>query len=265
MNLGLDRMLKESLCDSWMIREDSPGRWTVSSPFLFDDGDSFPVFVHQDEGRWQIRDYGMACSHLFFDDFHATEARMGRIVQLVEGAGGTFDSKNEISISLNGPPGAYHVADFLKLLSQVQGVALTSQIDRDQNRYITQVRQSIESHLVLPDFDENWTPPELVEQTKAKYRADLRVGTGTAKNVVLFLASTSDKANVSSLSIHRFKHLGLPLVPLLAYHPDKVASEAVYRFQDEVEDDTAAVPVAPGDYGLLFKQFRDRGVELTTV
>lgn len=263
MTIDLGRILKTALCDAWTVREDSPGEWAISTPFIFDDGDSFPVFVRLDSERWTLRDYGMTCSHLFFDDFNATEARMNRIVQLVQKSDGRLDSKNEITVVLDGPPNAYNVADFLKLLSQVQGVALTSQIDRDQNCYITQVRQSIEKHLVLPDFDENWSPPELAEQTKAKYRADLRVATNTQKNVVLFLASTSDKANVSSLSIHRFKDLGLQLVPMLAYHPEKVPSEAVYRFQDEVQDDTAAVPVEPGNYAELFKQFRDRGVELT--
>jgi Domain of unknown function DUF1828 len=263
MSSELSTQLKKSLCDSWMIREDSPSEWTVSTPFLFEDGDGLPVFVRLQDNGWSIRDYGMTCSHLFFDDFNATESRMARILQLIEKAGAKLDATNEIAMQLLGPPDAYQIADFLTLLNQVQGIALTSQIERDQTRYITQVRQTIESHLVLPDFDENWTPPQLVEQTKAKYRADLRVGTTSNNSIVLFLASTSDKANVSSLSIHRFKQLGLPLLPVLAYHPEKVASEAVYRFQDEVQDDTAAVPVHPGDYSTLFKEFRNRGAELS--
>jgi hypothetical protein len=254
--------LKKLICDAWSIREDAEGTWTITSPFLFDDGDAFPVFLNKIDGGWVLRDHGMACSHLFFDDFTPTEARLGRIAQLAQSASSKVDANFEITTRLGESPDAFQIADFLKLLAQVQGVAIASSVDREQSRYVTQVRQSIEAQLSVPDFDENWSPPQLAERLKAKYRADLRLGTQSGGSVVLFLASTSDKANVSSLSTHRFHQVDQNLKSFLAYHPEKVASEAVFRFQDEVGDDSATVPVVPGDYARLFRVIRDRGVLL---
>lgn len=254
--------LGRSLCESFHVREDGEGRWAIRSPLLLDDGDALPVFVvRASTGEWHLTDDGMALSHLFFDEFNYTEPRFARLARLVEGHGYELTAENVINTSDGPEPDAFDVGDFLQLLAQVRGVALTSIPERDSTRYVTSVRQGVEDLLQTPDFDENWSPPELRERTRATYRADLRVATSVAgRDLVLFAASTSDKANVSALTVGHFKRVRSDLVPLLAYDPDRVASEAVYRFQDEVEDDRSIVAVRPGALSTLVAELDRRGV-----
>ncbi len=257
--------LKLALCESFAVRQDSPGHWPIRSPLVFEDGDNLPSFVSLVDGSWCLTDHGMTVSHLFFDEFQFTEARFNRISQLVLSHSAKFAEHHEIVLPLDAPPTAYDVGLFLQLVAQVQGVALTSRSDREQSRYVTTVRQSLESRLASADYDENWAPPALNGITKATYRADLRMGSDTGPDVVLFAASTSDKANVSALTMGQFRKVDRELVPILVYRPDRVASEAIYRFQDEVDEVDAVVAVEPGSYRELFGALERRGVELTSV
>lgn len=256
--------LHDDLCRSFRVRADGPDEIVVSSPFLFDDGDVLPVFLQRSDAGWSLSDRGMAVSHLFFDEFQFTEARFARIAQLVGVHAARLSDSHEITLALETTPTAFDVATFLQLVAQVQGVALTSRTDRDQSRYVTTLRVSVEERLQTADYEENWSPPEVKDRTKANYRADLHIHAVSGVDVVLFAASTSDKANVSALTMGQFKRFAADreFSPILAYHPDRVTSEAVYRFQDEVETAEAAVPVQPGEYRPLVRALRERGVDL---
>jgi hypothetical protein len=101
----------------------------------------------------------------------------------------------------------------------------------------------------------------LERATRASYRCDMRVPTSGA-DVLLFVASTSDKANVSALSVHQFRKVMTDFQPVLAYHPERVTSEAVARFQDEVGSDESVVETMPEATLSLERVLADRGVEL---
>lgn len=260
----LAEVLQAELCTTFRVRASEGEEIAISSPFLFDDGDVLPVFLRRSEGGWILTDHGMAVSHLFFDEFQFTEARFARVAQLVGVHAARLSDTHEITMAVDGQPTAFDVATFLQLVAQVQGVALTSRTDRDQSRYVTTLRASVEERLQTADYEDNWSPPEVKDRTMANYRADLRIHSVSGADVVLFAASTSDKANVSALTMGQFKRFAgsRQFLPILAYHPDRVASEAVYRFQDEVETTESAVAVQPGDYRSLVGALRDRGVEL---
>lgn len=255
--------LQRALCESFAVRVDGDDRWAIRSPMIFDDGDALPVFAVRDGAKWYLTDDGMSVSHLFFDEFQFTEARFGRIAQLVSRHSAELGDAHQIRMVLDGPPSPVDIGDFLQLVAQVQGVALTSQSDRDQTRYASTIRTRIEQLLTTPNYDENWSPPELRERTRANYRADLRVSTASSADLVVFAASTSDKANVSALTVGQFGKVRTDLVPVLAYHPDKVASEAIYRFQDEVGDSGSVVPTQPGEYRALVGELKNRGVAIS--
>jgi hypothetical protein len=249
--------LAQELCQSFAVRPVGDQKWAVGTPLLYDDGDSLPVFVEHSTS-WRLTDEGMAVSHLYFDDFEYTEPRLRRIQLLAEAHGVGMSKDHELVLELDGPPSAYDIGTFLQLVAQVRGVALTASTEREQTRYAITLRERVVERLAVPSYDPNWSPPTL--RTRANYKADLHILTDDDADVVVFAASTSDKANVSALTVNHFKKVIPEMRPVLAYYPDKVNSEAIFRFQDEVEDDDAVVPVPPEDITRLLSALRDRGV-----
>jgi hypothetical protein len=253
--------LKADLCTSFVVRPDGDDRWAIRTPMLYGDGDALPIFVERTAGGWVLTDDGLTVSHLFFDDFRYTDARFGRIEMLVDAHEAELGPGHVIRIPLDSFPDAFDVGDYLQLLAQVQGVALTVQTDRDQQRYITNVRSRVEARLANAAYEPNWTPPGLDRVTRARYRCDMRIPAPDT-DVLLFVASTSDKANVSALSLHQFRKVTAGFKPVLAYHPDRVTSEAVFRFQDEAGSDDSVIETRPEETLALERALQRRGVEL---
>lgn len=116
--------LKRSLCESFAVRADGADRWVIRSPFLFSDGDVVPAtLVLGAGGQFCLTDEGMAASHLFFDDFAYTDARFNRIEMLADAHGAVIGPDRDVVMVLDGVPSAFDIADFLALMSQIQGVA----------------------------------------------------------------------------------------------------------------------------------------------
>jgi len=255
--------LKADLCASFVVRPDGQDRWAVRTPMLFGDGDALPLFVERSATGWVLTDDGLTVSHLFFDEFRHTPARFARIEMVVQAHGADLGPGHVIRMPLDDMPAAYDVGDFLQMLAQVQGVALTVEQEREQQRFVTSVRARVEHRLATPGYESNWTPPGLEQVARANYKCDMRIpAEGT--NVLLFAASTSDKANVSALTVHQFRKVTTDFIPLLAFHPKRVASEAVARFQDEVGSDEAVVETFPDATQSLERALQNRGVALET-
>jgi hypothetical protein len=256
--------LEAKLCEAFAVTPSGDGRWVVQTPLLYDDGDALAVFVTRSEDRWLITDEGMTASHLFFDAFEPTEARLERLRAVVTSAGAEMDDQCAIRIAIDGDTvSAYDIGDFLQAIAQVRGAAVAMNVEREHsNWYLTNVRRRVIERLRDPDYQENWTPEPLKVRSRATYRVDLRLSAGPSKRpVALFFSSTSDKANVAALTVRHLSRAQIDVQPVLACHP-RVSSPAVYRFQDEVDDDSSVVQATPNELSQLLPALQRRGVSV---
>jgi hypothetical protein len=227
---------------------------------LYDDGDGVPVFIVHDGTSWTITDDGMTVSHLYFDDFEATEARVSRLRAAAATDGAEVTPEHAVTLRLSDRPTAFDVGDFLQIVSGLRSLAVASSTEREQTRFVTTVRERVTPHLADPGWEPNWLLPG-TGSSKSKYRVDLKVPTDRPDEpVALFIASTGEKTNLAALTVVHLQRASSRARPVLAYNPDRVTSEAIVRFQDEVEDDSAAIPVPAGQVDQLVPALQRRGV-----
>lgn len=254
--------LARAWCDQFAVHQVAPDRWAVQTPLLYDDGDGLPIFVSHETSGWQLTDQGMAFSHLYFDDFEYTEARLRALQRAVDGAGCSIDGEHRITLDLAGPPDVFDIGDFLQVVASVRGVAHSIHVDQERTYYVKAVRKSVMAS-VIADVVENWTPAELAP-TKASYRADLKVARPHMPPVSLFIASTSERAKTAALTWEQFKRHHVLSDPILAYR-EGVSEEALNCFLDFTEDDDSIVsvdPSAPGRPAKLLRHLASVGVDV---
>jgi hypothetical protein len=256
---GFADTLHRQLCGAFALREDGEGRWVVRTPLLYEDGDALPLVVTTEGSHWELSDDGMTISHLFFDEFEPTDARMAHLRAVADATGVQIGEEYRLSLALNDPPNEFDVGDFLQAVTAVRGAALASASEREEyTRYVTTVREQLKPALREPGWEANWPIPGT---RKARYKVDMRVPTDRPDSpVALFFASTTEKTNLSALTVVHLNRAHVTALPVLAYHPQRVPSEAVFRFQEEAQDDSAAVGVTPGEIGPLIPVLRRRGV-----
>lgn len=256
--------LVERWCGSFGLEEVDSGVWSVVSPMLYGDGDGLPVFITHSGGEWALTDLGMATSHLFFDDFEYTAARLQQLQRAVESTGASIDGDHRITFGLDEAPTVFDIGDFFQVVAQVQGVARSLMGDTGTSRYRTQLRESLsqmlEEHYLTEQCVENWVPET---SGQARYRVDLKLPTD-GDPVALFVASTSDRARSAAIVVDQCRRSDVPIRPLLAYKGSpQMADDALLTFRDYAGDEQSSIEVDANAPFPLARRLSSLGVPVT--
>lgn len=258
---SLHEALRHAWCESLYVEVLQDGGLSITTPFLFADGDSYPILVRRVRDGWIVADEGLALSHLQLDEYELTEARLAQIARLAE-AHGTSLVDRRLTLPLPDPPVAEDIADFIELLAQISGLPLHAN-EREGDQFRSRARDRIVGGLLRPESaTTNWRPTET--QGGDHFPADLHV-VGIKQPVVAFFAGSSQKADRSMVSVAQYQRWGLDLSPLIA-HNGSLSSETIFRAQMTLERDDAVIEVNEAatstGYLRLMRALKDRGVEV---
>jgi hypothetical protein len=260
---ALHEQLKRDWCDAVEVEELADGSLTISTPFLFGDGDGYPLIVERRRGAWQLNDRGITVSRLIqVEELDFTETRRQQIEQFARANGFTFDA-GTLSITLEQPPELEDVAAFIELLARVTGIPHHVMPERETEQFRTRARRHIITRwLPNPDLaTENWEPPR---PRGNLFKADLMLPAENG-DVVAFFAASTNTANRSMAYVAQYGKWDLGVKPFLA-HDGSLTSETIYRATLAFEDDRAVIPVeeeaAETGYLRLRRALADAGVPL---
>lgn len=255
----VDRLRSEwcAAFDAEVLRD---GTVTFSSPFVFPDGDGFPLLLRRVGEKWELSDGGVTSYQFLTEDFQLTEARSELVERFADSFGYVFKN-NVLTRELDDAPGVEDVADLLSLVSQVYGVPVIHRPREAEQIFRTRAIHDTRRLLARPDLAEtNWKPERNGGQ---KFPADLHIPS-QARPVVAFYAANSEKAERSVNFITQYDKWGLAVQPLLV-HPRGLSSDVIYRAQTVIGDDHAVVEVNEDSqigYAPLRTALQSRGVSV---
>lgn len=230
--------LRHDWCDALTVEELPGGALMAVTPFLFPDGDSFPILLERTRAGWRISDGGVAVSHLQFAELDLTEGRRRLLERFAAAQGGSVIG-DVLSLAFDEFPRVDDIAYFVQLISQIAGMPLHDSTERDPEQFRTRAIRTIEEWLSDPSLAErNWHADEDKRQL---FPADLRLETGQIP-VVAFFAGSAQKAERSMSYVGQYSKWGLHVKPILAY-AGTMQSDTKFRAQEVLGDDAAVVQV----------------------
>lgn len=234
---GAPEQLKELLCGSFTLDKTGRGEWLLSSPFLFRDGDSFPLYLRRVPDGWVLSDDGAAVGRLFYDEFELNEARLRSLDAVAAASDLTVDA-NALVRRLAEFPTPYDIADVLLAMAQVTALPLlrTEPGDRGFRHQAVAAVSDILAHEQRRVL--NWFPPE----HGSLWPVDLWLPTA-GHSVAAFFVGNTGRADRAALTISEFRRWGRDEVHLVGYKRQAVASQSIYRLQEVTEDDGAVIPL----------------------
>lgn len=236
----IPQAVRAVLCEAFSVDPSGQDEWIISSPFLFRDGDGFPVYLRRAGSSWVLTDSGAAASHLFFDDFELTDARLRHLEALAETNGLALRDQHVIVRTLDHFPDAYEIADVLVAIAQV-GALPHVQSETSDVRYRTAARLRV-AGLLSPEQQrrEHWRPQQPHGDL---WVADLWMPTED-RPVAAFMVGNTPRADRVAATVSQYTRWNLRERPIVAYKPS-LASNSVSRLQDAVADDQAVVALNP--------------------
>ena len=259
VSVDIINRLQAQWCDAFSGHHLPDGAITVSTPFLFPDGDGFPVILKQNRNGWLLTDAGITAYQFIGDEFSITSARADEIGRYASAAGFDFDD-NILSRRLDRPPTVEDVADMIALVAQVSGLPYAT-VPRDRAEvFKTRAANRTLKLLARPDLaTPNWKPQ--IERG-ALFPADLHIEAGHMPAVVAFFATESNKVDRSAATIARYQQANLDVAPIIV-HSGQLRSATIHRAQELLGDDSAVVAVEEqSDLGFrqLGQSLQQRGV-----
>jgi hypothetical protein len=247
-------------CSMLDVTELSDGAFALSTPFLFPDGDGYPIVLERENGGWRFTDRGGAAGHLFFDDVDVTDYRLNFMRRAVERDGLSLSEDYVLSSDTYAEvPTAVELADFLQAVARVGSVTALERVTAD--RYLSTIRDQVKSWIPEGLRVPNWHPRE---DGRGHYPADLWVASERPSPVIMFFVASALKASTSTISLMQYREWGIDHVPVVAYKPRSLTSPSVFRLQNAVRHDEHVVPVSPGDLGYrgLRRVLQESGVAI---
>lgn len=253
--------LTAALFSAFAVHRASPDRLVVQTPFLFGDGDGYPVALERNGEGWRLTDMGGTASHLAMDDVDFTPARLELLVDIAEGSGFEFD---ELVLSRIQPdmPNHFDIADLLQAIAQLSAIRYLS---RDQVRrlYRDDVSKFIEDHVPTANRVLRWRPPT---DSRGVYAADalLRPSHPSLTPTTLFAVGNAEQAERATISILMHKRWELDVQPLVVFDrrvANRIGSPRIFHLQDAAGDESV-VAVTPGQWLPIERQLEERHIPL---
>lgn len=251
--------LSDGFCRQMRVHE-IDGGWSLSTPFLFPDGDGLPIIIENQGDVWRLTDRGATAGQLFFDDYVWSDAKKARLQRFVE-HGGAELSGWVITMALTEPPTAYDVADFVVALSSVLALPAVDE-DAKSEQFRTKTRDVV-TGLLRPECKavKNWWPEK---DSHRAYRADLHVNPNDRSRpfAAFFVGSPSSAAGVTA-TLFRYRAWELPELALVMVRSSTVSSDDVlYRLEDALEGEGTLIKVGDNGNKALIEELHKAGLPL---
>ncbi len=255
MNLNLDvlsKHLRKSICDGIEIISKGVDAYQITTPFFFDDGDGYVIYLKMDDSGFYLTDNGHTIMHLsYWMDISQLTREEGERAQLFNGILKAYQVKYfDGKLIMKLPTNIESIGNYF--LAYVQAITKITDID-----YLSRerVRRSFLDDLIrfLKDTygvkaRDRWSNPEF--DREGTYAVDVRLDLAKvpiyvyaawsdvrALNVVVSILTHKDwKENFRSLVIHEYvDELSKSTMKKIMDASDKQIS-AFYGKQQEIRD-----------------------------
>jgi len=224
---------KDRVCEQVDLQPEGEGRFVVFTPFRFEDGDHFAIFLKNENGGWILSDEASTLMHLSYQlDEDIDSGNRGEIIQ---GSLAGFSVKNrngELIIPVSEARFGDALFNFVQALMKVTDVSFLSR-ERVRSTFLEDFREFLkarvpEDRLQFDWFDEKHDP-------KQKYPVDARIN-HMRRPLMVYALPNDDKVNLATISLLTFEKWKLPFRSMAIFEEqESIARPVLARFTDVCE------------------------------
>ena len=206
--------IKQKICEEITIEEENEHLYRINTPFGFDDGDSYLIFLEWKPDGYIISDRGHTLMHISYwtDTERFFEGRRGKTLEAIINRFGLNFESGEIKLRTAAENIGEAVFHYLQALDKITDMEY---LDREQIRtlfvedVVHFVQHELERYNPKKDWHDRETDPE------GKYKAHVALGNRN-KMVLVYALAGDDVTRDATISLHylsrsniRYKSVGI--------------------------------------------------------
>ena len=210
------------------------GRFRVSTPFLFDDGDHLSIVLKKEGSRWVLSDEAHTYMRLTYD-VEESDLHRGTRQKIISNALSMFqveDRDGELVLSV--PDGRYGDAlySFVQALLKIADVSYLSR-ERARSTFMDDFRVFLSETAPEARRDFDWSDP--VRDPHGVYTVDCRIN-GMARPLFVHALPSDSRTRDATIALLQFERWGIPFRSLAIFEDqESISRKVLARFSDVCE------------------------------
>lgn len=228
---SIQHEFRNRVCEQVSLEQEGEGRFRVLTPFRFEDGDHFGIFLKNEGGQWILTDEASTLMHLSYW-LDETELASGNRKQIIDGALLGFSVENrdgELIIPVSGGRFGDALFNLVQALAKVTDVSFLSR-EVVRSTFIEDFRAFLQARVSQDRLTFDWTDPE--HDPKRRYPVDCRINQ-IPRPLFVYALPGENKVRDATINLMKFEQWGLPFQSLGVFEEQETVSPyVVARFTD---------------------------------
>jgi hypothetical protein len=224
---------RERLGSSISLVSGGLNRFRVETPFVFDDGDHFPIFLRREGPEWVLSDEGATFMRLsyFIDSKSRREGNRARVIDSALSIYEVEDRAGELVCKVPDRRFGDALFSFVQALHRISDVSLWTR-EKVQSTFLHDVEGFLEKVIPAERRVFQWHDPKL--DPEGHYLIDCRVNRMKTP-VFIFTVPNDTHANVATVTMLRYEGWGVPFRSIGIFENQELIGRSVLaRFSDAV-------------------------------
>ena len=228
---GIVASFREKVCGEIKLIPEGLGRYVVSHPFVFDDGDCLDIVLCERNGAWVLSDEGCTFMRLTYDieevDLHRG-TRQKLIANALTGFG-LEDREGELLLPVPGERFGDALFSFIQAVLKIADVSYLSR-QRVRSTFQEDFRSFVAK--VIPEDRLTFDWRHRRHDPQGIYTADCRVE-HAERPLIVFGLSGDGKTRDATISLLQYEKWGLPFRSLAVFEDQQtIGRNVLARFTD---------------------------------
>jgi hypothetical protein len=225
---------KSRVCEQVDLQPEGEDRFLVVTPFRFEDGDHFGIFLKRENGGWILSDEANTLMHLSYqlDEHDIDSGNRGEIIESSLAGFSVRNRSGELIIPVSEGRFGDALFNFVQALTKVTDVSFLSR-ERVRSTFLEDFRAFLRSRVPPERLEFDWTDSH--RDRARNYLVDARIN-HMPRPLLVYALPSDEKVNVATISLLMFEKWGIPFQSLAVFEDqESIASKPLARFTDVCE------------------------------
>ena len=199
---------KSRVCQQIDLQSEGLNRFRVLTPFRFEDGDHFGIFLRKEENGWLLSDEASTLMHLSYW-LEEEDVESGNRQEIIRGALSSFSVENregELVIPVSEGRFGDALFSFIQALSKVTDVSFLSR-ERVRSTFIDDFKAFLRSQVNEDRLSFDWTAPD--HDPKKQYPVDCRINGNSRLPLFVYALPNENRVQDATINLLQFENWGL--------------------------------------------------------